>query len=122
MLTKKEVKIYRLCHHSFAGHTTVEAAGILGKSPRRIEQILAGIMAKAPQLFPILTKLQARDYHLFMDEGWTMQEIADDTGRSQSTVNDSIQAAVAKGMSPKGKRKRVLRYQPWMDNEIKEVY
>lgn len=122
MLSEKEVKIYRLCHHSFEGLTVIEAAKVLGKSPRRIEQILVDIRAKAPQLFPILTLLQARDYHLYMDEGWTMQEIADDTERSQSTVYDSIKSAIGKGMPPKGKRKKVLRYQPWMDGEIKEVY
>ena len=120
MLTTQEVKIYRLCHHSFEGLSAKEAAVTTNLTPRRVEQILADVKMKAPQLFPILTKVQARDYHLYANEGWTMKEIAENTGRVISSVQSSIEAAIAKGMpKPTIKRRTILRYDESMDSHVK---
>lgn len=117
-ITKNEVKAYRLCHHSFDGMLTRDAAAVMGVTPRRVEQLLASLKEKAPQLFPILTPLQARDYHLYVVEGWTLQEIADDTGRGFRRVSESIRAAVAKGMTKLRGKNELLRYTNDMDSKI----
>jgi len=127
MLTKKEVKVYRLCHHHFSGVTTSHAAMVMKTSERRIQQILADIKAKAPQLFPILTQTQARDYHLYTDEGWSVQEIADNTDRTRDAVYKSITSAIKKGMPDtinvhSLRSHRVVRYNDSMDNHIKEKF
>ena len=108
-ITNSEVLAYRLCHHSFDGLSIRRAATKMAVSPRRAEQLLVDLEAKAPQLFPILTSSQARDYHLYTEEGWTLQEIADDTDRGKQRVNESISAAVAKGMpKPKLTHKKLM--------------
>ncbi len=123
MLNEKEVKIYCLCHHSFSGLPVSGAAAIMNLTPRRIEQILNSVQAKAPQLFPILTRNQARDYHLYADEGWTLKQIADDTGRDTSNIHKSVLAAIAKGMpKPVTRSQRVLSYDKLMDRYVKEKF
>ena len=119
-ITKKETEAYRLCHHSFDGLPVCQAADMMGLSVRRVEQLLANMKEKAPQLFPILTPTQARDYHLYTVEGWSMIEIAVNTGRNHRTVSKSIAAAVSNGMPKPGKRGGVLRYQEGLDSQIKE--
>ena len=121
-VTMQEEQVFRLRHHDFGGKTTVEVAKIMSITPRRIQQVLASLKEKAPQLFPILTKRQAVDYHLYIIEGRTMIEIAENSGRTVGTVSDSITAAVAKGMPPAAKKRGMLRYKPNMDNSIKEKF
>lgn len=123
MLNHQEVKVYRLCHHSFDGLTAAAAATVMDLSPRHIGRILEGIEKKAPQLFPTLTKLQARDYHLYVEEGWKMKEIAGNSGRTIPTVQKSIEQCVAKGMPKVTRKKReVLSYKNWMDGCVKEKF
>jgi len=118
MLSEQEVKIYRLCHHDFEGLPVTKVADRMGLSPRRIQQILAGIEAKAPQLFPILTRTQAHAYSLRVDSGLTLKQIAFLTGRTRAAVAKSIRAAVEKGMPAPGKWKKHKQYQPDMDARI----
>ncbi len=122
MLNSTEVKIYRLCHHSFYGLSVIHAAIIMDLTPRRIEQILEGMEVKASQLFPILTPVQARNYHLYVDEGWTLREIMEHTGQDFRRVSESILAAIAKGMPPPSKKNRLLRYDETMDANVKERF
>ena len=122
-IIKDETRAYRLCHHSFDGLPICKAADIMGVSIRKVERLLVRLEQKAPQLFPILTPLQARDYHLYTEEGWTLREIADDTGRNTRRVSESILAAVAKGMpKPKFVHNKLLRYDDTMDTKIQEVF
>lgn len=121
-ITIQEVKAYRLCHHSFEGLSTGVAAVVMGLSQRRIEQLLCSLEVRAPQLFPILTVVQARDYHLYVVEGWTLREIAIDTGRHVSSVGRSIIVATKKGMPKPSKRNKLLRYEANMDTQVKEKF
>ncbi|GAG04753.1 unnamed protein product [marine sediment metagenome] len=125
MLTNREVKIYRLCHHSFDGKTTTDTAVIMGLSVRRIQQILSDLENKHSQLFPILTQTQARDYHLYADEGWSAQEIADNTDRTRDAVHKSIASAVKKGMPDATNMcgtGKMARYDESMDSHVKEKF
>ena len=111
-----------MCHHSFEGLSTGVAAVVMGLSQRRIEQLLCSLEVRAPQLFPILTVVQARDYHLYVVEGWTLREIAIDTGRHVSSVGRSIIVATKKGMPKPSKRNKLLRYEANMDTQVKEKF
>lgn len=113
---------YRICHQDHQGLSTQMAALYMDITPRRVQQLLAALKKKAPALFPILTKRQARDYHLYTVEGWSMAEIADNTERCISTVSESIASAVVKGMPEPSKKRRILRYDESMDNQIKERF
>ena len=125
IISKKEERAYRLCHHSFDGLSVSDAADVMRLTPRRVQQLLISLEKKAPQLFPILTLTQARDYHLYCDEGWTLKDIMFDTGRSISTISESIKAAIVKGMPrPKTKNKNgtVERFHEGLNNIIKEKF
>ena len=114
--------VYRICHQDFQGLSTQTAALYMDITPRRVQQLLAVLKKKAPGLFPILSKIQARDYHLFTVEGWSMMEIAENTDRCISTVSESIASAVKKGMSEPPKKNRMLRYDSSMDGQVKEKF
>lgn len=122
MLSRKEAEIYRLCHHDFDGLSTKEAAEIMGVTPRRIEQVLVKIKRKAPQLFPILTRIQAHAYSLRVNEGKTLKQIADLTDRSVTAVGNSVAVAVEKGMPAPGKRVEMKRYDSSMDGSIRRKF
>lgn len=113
---------YRLCHQDFQGLSTAQAALYMDITPRRVQQLLAALEKKAPQLFPVLTKIQARDYHLYCIEGWTMTEIAENTDRTLATISDSIAAAIKAGMPKPTKSGGILRYTENMDGQIREVF
>ena len=122
MITKQEITAYRFCHHDFGGLPTAEAASHMGVSQRRVQQLLKSLEQKAPQLFPILTKQQAKDYHYYTVEGWTVKEIAEHTHRTTNAICKSIERAVERGMPRPGKRGSALRYEPFMDNRVKERF
>lgn len=118
----KEREVYRLCHQDFAGKSTREAALVMGVTQRRVQQLLNSLKKKAPQLFPILTQIQARDYHLYVTEGWSLADIAENTDRAVSTVQESIAAAVKKGMPEPPKKRGMLRYSKSMDDKVREKF
>ena len=121
-VTKREQQAYKLCHQDFKGLSVLKAAKRMGITRQRICQLLANLKKKEPQLFPILTQIQAKDYHLYVDQGWSMAEIAENTDRSVSTVSESIAAAVEKGMALPTKKNRMLRYKPDMDGQVQEKF
>lgn len=118
----KEQEVYRLCHQDFAGKSTREAALIMGITQRRVQQLLASLKKKSPQLFPILTLIQARDYFLYVIDGWSLAGIAENTGRAVSTVQESIAAAIRKGMPSPPKKRGMLRYNKNMDSKVQEKF
>lgn len=121
-VTKREQEAYRLRHQDFKGLSVLKAAKRMGVSRQRVCQLLASLKKKEPQLFPILTQIQAKDYHLYVDQGWSMTEIAENTNRSVSAVSGSIAAAVEKGAPKPTKKNRMSRYKPDMDGQIREKF
>lgn len=77
MITKKMEQAYRLCHHDFEGLSTQDAAEQMGVSQRAVQRLLCRLEGVAPQLFPILTKIQARTWHLFVQEAMSYGQIAE---------------------------------------------
>lgn len=122
LITEKQEEILRLVHHDFAGQSQAEAADILGISQAAISDALARIEKVMPQMFPILTRIEAERYHLYCVEGWNVEEIAERFGVTPDSVYKALKRARGKGAcftEPKG---RVLSYSPEMDDSVKEKF
>ena len=122
VITNSEIKAYRLRHHDFDGLSVMATAESMKCTPRRVQQLLKNLKVKAPQLFPILTPGQARDYHLCVNEGWTMTEIGEHTDHNVRTVSTSIKAAVKKVLPKCQKSQKMVRYYENMGDKIKEKF
>jgi len=116
LITKKQERALRLCHHDFKGLTQEKAAKQMDISQRAISYLLTAVKKVLPQYFPILTKLEIQVYHYYMDEGWSTEEIAEYMGMSQRTVQLALQRARDKGMFLSGAKKRILSYNSKIDD------
>lgn len=110
LLTKRQEEIFKLCHHDFEGLSQTEAAERLGISQKIISIALKRIKKVAPQLFPILTKLEAKAYHYFMDEGWGVTEIAEYLNSSEDKISNAIRRAKDKKESLTTSDFRIVSY------------
>lgn len=122
LITKKQEQILRACHHDFEGLSQSEAAEKLGITQSAISDALARIKEIMPQMFPILTKLEAKRYHLYAVEGWNVDEIAEHLGSTPDSVYKALKRARDKGacfVKPKG---RALQYDPSMDVNVKHKF
>lgn len=122
IITEKQEQALRLCHQDFEGLEQVEAADIMGITQQAISRLLTAVEKVMPQYFPILTKAEAKRYHLFAVEGWSVEEIAEYLGLTPNSVYKALKRAKDKGMcftEPKG---RVLSYNESMDIEVKEQF
>ena len=76
LITKRQEEIYRCRHHDFMGLTTEETATKLGISTHTVRAHLTTLKKIAPQLFPILSKENARIWRLWHENGLSCREIA----------------------------------------------
>ena len=97
LITKREEQIFKLVHHDFGGLSQVEAAQQLGISRSTISHALARVKKALPQYFPILTKLEAKCYHYYMIEGWSVSDIAEYMDKSQNMIYEALHRAKNKG-------------------------
>ena len=122
LITKREEQIFKLVHHDFGGLSQVEAAQQLGISRSTISHALARVKKTLPQYFPILTKLEAKCYHYYMIEGWSVFDIAEYMDKSQNMIYETLHRARDKGMFFTEAKGRVLSYDESMDAKIKEQF
>lgn len=122
LITERQEQILRACHHDFDGLTQSEAAQQLDVSQSVISNALKRIKKVMPQFFPILSKIEAKCYHLCMIEEWNVEDIAEYLGLTLNSVYKTLQRTKDKGMhfnEPKG---RVLQYDPSMDAHVKKKF
>lgn len=122
LITTKQEQILRLCHQDFDGLSQIEAAKRLGVSQSVISNALKRIEKVMPDFFPILSKLEARIYHLFTVEGWPVDGIAEHLGQSVNAVYKTLQRTKDKGMFFNKAKGRILSYNESMDGKIKEQF
>lgn len=127
LITEQQEKVIRLCHHDFEGLTQSEAAERMGISQQAVSKLLAKVEKVAPQLFPILTKFQARSYHHLMMDGWSVKDIAKHLETSSRSVYNALKACRDKGLSlPKSVCGNILRYEDydtdWIDEHTVEKF
>ena len=116
LISKKQEQALRLCHHNHEGLSQDVAAARMGISQQAISKLLAACEKIAPQLFPILTKQEARLYHCYMVEGWSPEEMvrADNDVGGNLTLNavyKTFQRCKAKGLKFPGGRGKILQLQ-----------
>ena len=122
LITEKQEQILRACHQDFNGLTQAEAAKKLGISQSVVSDVLTAVEKILPQYFPILTKLEAKHYHLYMVEGWSVDEIAEHFGLTLNSVYKGLKRAKDKGMYFTEAKGRILSYEPSMDGDIKQKF
>ena len=121
-ITIRQEQILRLCHQDFDGLTQAKAAERLGVSQSVISNALRHIEKVLPQFFPLLTKLEARIYHLFTIEGWSVDEIADRLGQETNAIYKTLKRTKDKGMFFNEAKGRVLSYNSDMDASVKKQF
>ena len=118
IITKRQERALRLCHQDFDGLTQPEAAYRMNISQQALSQLLARCEEIAPQFFPILTKQEAKFYHLFTVEGWSVEDIAKNenedgiteySGVTLNAVYKTFQRCREKGLKFPGGRGKVLQ-------------
>lgn len=121
-ITIRQEQILRLVHHDHEGLTQAEAAKRLGVSQSVISDTLKQIEKVMPQFFPILTKLEAKCYHLFTAEGWPVDDIAEHFGLTPNSVYKTLKRTKNKGMFFSETKGRVLSYNSNMDANVKKQF
>jgi len=91
-------------------------------SQRAVCKLLTAVEKVLPDYFPILTKLEARIYHYYMTEGWSVSDIAEYTKKSQRTIQLTLQRARDKGIPFDKAKGRILSYDPGMDAKVKHKF
>lgn len=122
LITKQQEQIFKACHHDHDGLTQIEAAQRLNISQSVVSNALKHIEEVMPQFFPILSKLEAKCYHLFMTEGWPVNEIAEHLDQSINAIYKTLQRAKDKGMYFSDTKGRVLSYNPNMDAHVRKTF
>lgn len=122
LITEKQEQALRLCHQDFEGLEQVEAARQMGITQQAISQLLAHVKEVLPQYFPILTKVEAKRYHLYMVEGWNVNDIAGHFEVTPRSIQLTLQRAKDKGMFFTEAKGRVLSYDESMDVDVKRKF
>ncbi len=121
ILTETEEAAYRYCHQDFWGLSKVETATNMQVTVRRVQQLLASVESKCPQLSRVLAPQQARVQSLINDQGCTYEQIAAILEISEAAVASTVQALKAKGVFLE-KRKKTIQYQSHLDNQVREKF
>lgn len=122
LITPQQETVLKFCHHDFKGLSQSETAKRLSISQSTVSKILKQIEKVMPQFFPILTKLEIKCYHLFMIEGWPIDEIAEHFELTSNSVYKTLQRARDKGMFFTEAKGRVLSYDESMDAHVKQKF
>jgi len=119
VISKQQEQIYRMLHHAFGGMTSREVSEKLGLTMACVTYHMLQMKKVAPQLFPILTKKQADVYYLYVHTGQAISDIAKALNIATHTVKNRIYEMRRKGMFIPWMQGKRVRYQPWMDFEIR---
>ena len=122
LITEQQEQILRACHQDFDGLIQSEAAEKLGISQSAVSNALKRIEKVMPQMFPILTKIEAERYHLFMVEGWSVEDIAEHFGVTPDSIYKALKRAKDKRMYFTEVKNRILSYNPNMDAHVRKTF
>jgi len=122
-LTPRQVEAYILCHHDFQGLTTEQTAAIMGITPGQVSKLLQRMEKNAPQLFPILTKLQAEMHHKSIGiDNNSVSEMAESMNITPESVSRNLHTARAKLGLPFKSHGRPLQFCRDMESQVKEKF
>ena len=122
-ITKRQEQAYRLCHHEFGGLSQTDAAKKMNISQPRVNELLAIVRQKAPQLFPILTATQDKVLHMVLVDGFRYFEVAEKLGITISAVGNCVAILKEKGVIfAEGKTRGAIRFEEYMSDQVKEKF
>jgi len=114
-ITTQQFEAYKLCSGEHDGHTTAEAAKIMGITQRSVERLLERMEKILPSLFPLLTKDEAAVYAHYQ-----FHHVKPDF--PQEKMEYLLRSLTAKGKLGKGTPTKMLEYSPIMDNRVKRRF
>ena len=116
-ITEQQELAYRLVSGDFEGLTTEQAAERMGVTSRRVRQLLESVKAVAPQLFPLVTKVEANVLTL-LKEGRSDPEICEALNLTVPSLKSHIQGLREKGRLERAGKVRVQRFEEHMADEV----
>lgn len=118
-LTPREIEVYKACSGEFSGMTAAQAAALFHLSKQSVNGVLRKIKLVCPELFPLLTKVEADTYAMYERAGEPVKDIATKIGVSESRVYQIIASLQKKGrLMPAAPIGRIGSYDNSMDDKI----
>ena len=108
----------RLCHHDHMGVSIENAAATMKVTVDEFKKLLRGAKRKAPQLFPILTP-QHRAVLAMYDQGISRAAIAEGLDITLPVLKRRVAFLRRHGHL---RDRKMVRYQPHMDSQVKEKF
>ncbi len=123
ILTKKQIKAYRLCSGEFEGHSAEAAAKLMGVSSQAVNRLLQRAKKAAPGIFPLLTKQEA-DVKALLAVGYSNYDLANQLDVSLNRISQIINSLYIKrpNMIANNQPVKILQYAAHMDSQIKQVF
>lgn len=125
VISIRDSQILRLAHHAvnpkLGQYNQTQIAKILNISQQVVSDALERIERTAPQLFPILTLIEAECVDRYLHRGHKVAQIAEDMEMSETAVRKTFNRVKKKDhWWPKTKRERSQRYYSSMDKRIRQ--
>ncbi len=120
-LTDKQIQAYKLCSGEFEGLPTVDAAVRMKITPQAVNRLLKRAEEKCPELFPLLTGQEVNVKALLV-AGWANTDIANKLQVGLSRVSQIIGSIYEKSGTTCVRPIQIIRYETWMDSQIRRKF
>ena len=117
-LSHEQEQVIRLCHHDHRGVSVGSAAATMGRTVAEVKRLLRSAKRIAPQLFPILTP-QHRAILMMYDQHQSCKAVAAALGITLPILKRRVGFLRKHGFL---RSRKVERYQPHMDNQVKQRF
>jgi len=117
-LSHEQEQVIRLCHHDHQGLSIESAAIKMGVLAKDVRQLLRSAKRIAPQLFPILTP-QHRTILMMYDQHQSGKAVAAALDITLPVLKRRVKFLWKHGFL---RNRKVKRYQPHMDSQVKQRF
>lgn len=118
ILSHKQEQVLRLCHHNHRGVSVGSAAATMNLTIKEIKQLLRSVKRLAPQMFPILTP-QHRAILMMYDQRHSHKAIIAALDITLPMLKRRVRFLREHGFL---RNRKILRYQPHLDSQVKEKF
>ncbi len=116
-LSAKQIKAFQLCSGELRGMTTIEAAADMGISVQAVNRLLARAEERCPELFPLLTRQEARVRELMDNNGLCNSAIAMKLGLSLQRISQ-ISMSIDDKLGRRDQPIVMERYESHLDSKV----
>ena len=123
ILTKKQIKAYRLVAGEFQGLPITVAAELMGISPQAFNRLLKRAEKVAPSIFPLLSAQEA-DVKALLAIGYNNYDLANQLRVSLSRISQITNSLYTKrpNMIANSQLVVLVPYASYMDSQIKRKF